>query len=89
MDADIDIAIELIRRTMLLVLLLSAPILIAGLVVGLVVSLIQAVTQIQEQSLAFIPKIVAMVVAAIVTLPWMGGHLLEFAAELFTTSMTP
>jgi flagellar biosynthetic protein FliQ len=89
MNHDIDLLMELIRRAMFLVLLLSAPILVAGLVVGLVVSLIQAVTQVQEQSLAFIPKIAAMVIAAVVTLPWIGGHLIEFTQELLTLAMTP
>ena len=46
-------------------------------------------TQIQEQTLSFIPKIVAMVVVAIVTLPWMTQHLLDFAREVFTTGLTP
>ena len=89
MSLDVDLATELIRRTLLLVLLLSAPILAAGLIVGIVVSLLQAVTQIQEQTLSFIPKIVAMVVVAIVTLPWMSQHLLDFAREVFTTGLTP
>ena len=89
MILDLDSATELIRQTLILVLLLAAPILAAGLVVGIAVSLLQAVTQIQEQTLSFIPKIVAMFVVAIVTLPWMGQHLLEFAREIFTTGMTP
>lgn len=89
MTTDIDLAVELIRRTLMLVLLLSAPMLLCGLVVGVCVSLIQAVTQIQEQSLSFIPKIVAMFVAGIVTLPWIGGHLLEFAHELLTDGLMP
>ena len=89
MSLDLDLATELIRRTLLLVLLLSAPILAAGLVVGIVVSLLQAVTQIQEQTLSFIPKIVAMFVVAIITLPWMSHHLLDFAREVFTTGLTP
>ena len=89
MSLDLDLATELIRRTLLLVLLLSAPILAAGLIVGIVVSLLQAVTQIQEQTLSFIPKIVAMFVVAIITLPWMSNHLLDFAREVFTTGLTP
>ena len=89
MSVDMDLAAELIRRSLLLVLLLSAPILIAGLVVGLAVSLLQAVTQVQEQSLAFIPKIAAMFAAAVVTLPWAGRHLIEFTRELFTSGMSP
>ena len=89
MTIDIDLAGELIRRALLLTLLLSAPILVAGLVVGVAVSLVQAVTQVQEQTLSFIPKIVAMFAAAIVTLPWVGGHLIEFAREVFTIGLAP
>ena len=89
MYLDIDIAVELIRRCLMLTLLVSAPILIAGLVVGVVVSLIQAVTQIQEQTLSFIPKIAAMFAAAIITLPWVSRHLMNYAEELFTTGLMP
>ena len=89
MTVDIDIAVELIRRCLMLTLLISAPILIAGLVVGVIVSLVQAVTQIQEQTLSFIPKIAAMFVAAIITLPWVGRHLMDYATELFTVGLMP
>ncbi len=58
---NLDQATDLVRSTLLLALLVSAPMLLIGLVVGIVVSLLQAVTQIQEQTLSFIPKIVAMV----------------------------
>ena len=89
MSIDLDLASELIRRALLLVLLLSAPMLLAGLAVGVAVSLLQAVTQVQEQTLSFIPKIVVMFVAAVITLPWMAGHLLEFAQDVFTTGLMP
>ena len=89
MSGDIDMAVELVRRTLMLVLLCSAPILIAGLVVGLAVSLVQAVTQIQEQSLAFIPKIIAMFAVAVLTLPWVGQRLIDFSTELFSVGITP
>jgi flagellar biosynthetic protein FliQ len=54
-----------------------------GLVVGIIVSLFQAVTQIQEQTLTFVPKIVAMVAAAIFLFPWMGQHLADYASHMF------
>ena len=59
------------------------PMLAIGLVVGILVSLFQAVTQIQEQTLSFVPKIVAMVASAILLFPWMGHYLLEYAAQAF------
>jgi flagellar biosynthesis protein FliQ len=51
--------------------------------VGLIVSIFQAVTQIQEQTLALIPKIVAMVAAAILLMPWIGQQLVEYASQMF------
>ena len=89
MNVDIDQAGELIRQSLLLVLLLSAPILVAGLIVGVLASLVQALTQVQEQTLSFIPKIVAMFAVAILTLPWMGAHLIDFAEDLFTRGLLP
>lgn len=72
-----------VREALMLSLVLSAPVLGAGLLVGLVISLLQAVTQVQEQTLAFVPKIVAMVLVAILLLGWMGSQLSEFAARMF------
>ncbi len=77
---SIDHATELVRQSLLLALIVSAPMLLIGLVVGILVSLLQAVTQIQEQTLAFIPKIVSMIVAAILLMPWIGHRLLEYTA---------
>lgn len=73
----------LVREALLMSLVLSAPILGAGLLVGLVISLLQAVTQVQEQTLAFVPKIVAMVLVSILLLGWMGTQLSGFAARMF------
>jgi len=79
----LDQSSELIRQALLLALFVAAPVLLAGLIVGLVVSLLGAVTQVQEQTLTFIPKIVAMVVCAIVLVPWMAQHVVEFARVAF------
>ena len=67
----------------MITLLVSAPILGAGLLVGLVISLLQAVTQVQEQTLAFVPKIVAMVLVAVLLLGWIGGQISVFAERMF------
>jgi len=85
----IDQATELIRNALILVLLISAPMLVIGLVVGIIVSLLQAVTQIQEQTLTFIPKITAMVLAAIILMPWIGQRLIDYTATMFGSGMTP
>jgi flagellar biosynthetic protein FliQ len=85
----VDQASDLIRETLLLALIISAPLLIVGLVVGLIVSLLQAVTQIQEQTLVFVPKIAAMIAAAIFVMPWLSMKLMDFAAVMFGGSFAP
>jgi flagellar biosynthetic protein FliQ len=85
----LDNATELVRQTLILALLVSAPMLLIGLVVGIVVSLLQAVTQIQEQTLTFVPKIAAMVIAAILLMPWIGNRLLEYSAAMFLSGQLP
>ncbi|MDB5173860.1 MAG: fliQ [Phycisphaerales bacterium] len=84
MSIDLDGATELVRQTLVLALIVSAPMLVIGLVVGVVVSLLQAVTQIQEQTLTFVPKIVAMMAAAILLMPWIGHRVIEYAASMFS-----
>ncbi|HZN67990.1 MAG TPA: flagellar biosynthesis protein FliQ [Tepidisphaeraceae bacterium] len=84
-----DQATELIRQTLTLALIVSAPMLLIGLIVGVVVSLLQAVTQIQEQTLSFVPKIAAMVAAAILLMPWIGTRLLEYSRTMFLNGQLP
>ena len=79
----LDTATDLVRETLILALVISAPMLIIGLVVGVVVSLLQAVTQIQEQTLTFVPKIVAMIAAAIVLMPWISHRVMEYTVSIF------
>ncbi|MFG0282898.1 MAG: flagellar biosynthetic protein FliQ [Phycisphaerales bacterium JB039] len=73
----------LVRETLLTALLIVAPILGAGVVVGLVISIIQSVTSIQDQTLTFVPKIIAMTVVAAVLMPWIVLRLVEFTEEMF------
>jgi len=80
----LDHSVELVRTSLILALVVSAPMLLIGLVVGIIVSLFQAVTQIQEQTLTFIPKIVAMVASAIVLMPWISHKLMDYATMLFS-----
>jgi flagellar biosynthetic protein FliQ len=86
---DLDNATELIRQTLILALVVSAPMLLIGLAVGVLVSLLQAVTQIQEQTLSFVPKITAMVASAILLMPWIGNRLMEYSAAMFSTGQLP
>ena len=82
---SIEQALDIGREALMVALLISAPMLVGGLLVGLVLSLLQAVTQIQEQTLTFVPKIVAMAVIAALTMPWMAQKLIEYSARLFGT----
>ncbi len=77
-----DIAVSLVSKGLELALMISAPTLIAGLSVGLLVSIFQAVTQIQEMTLSFIPKIIVMIVLIGVTFPWMLSTIMEFTVSL-------
>jgi flagellar biosynthesis protein FliQ len=78
-----DVAVNLSMQAIELGLKLALPILLAGLVVGLVISVFQAVTQIQEMTLAFIPKILAIVAVMVLAGPWMLGQLLSYTQSLY------
>jgi len=80
---DQDTVMNLSTQALDLAVKVAGPILLVGLVVGLVVSVFQAITQIQEQSLTFIPKIVATAVVLIVAGPWMMNQLLAYTENLF------
>jgi len=73
-----DYSIDLIRRAVLLALSVAGPMLLAALIVGLLVSLIQAVTQVQEQTLTFIPKIVTLAIIFALSLPWIITRMVQF-----------
>jgi flagellar biosynthetic protein FliQ len=73
-----EFAIDLVRRAIWLAMTVAAPLLLVALLVGVVVSLIQAVTQIQEQTLTFIPKVVALGAVFLIALPWILTKLIEY-----------
>ncbi len=81
---NIDQSIDMVRETLTLMLMLSAPVLGAALVVGLTISILQAVTQVQEQTLSFVPKILGMGAAAIVVMPWLVMKIMDFAERMFS-----
>jgi flagellar biosynthesis protein FliQ len=83
-----DTVVNLASQAMSLALKVGAPLLIAALVVGVIVSVFQAVTQIQEQSLSLIPKIVAVAVVLVVLGPWMLGQLVSYTAALYSAIPT-
>ena len=78
-----DTVIELTMTAIELGMKIALPILLVGLGVGLIISVFQAITQIQEQTLTFIPKIVATVAVMVVGGPWMLDQLLQYTAELW------
>ncbi len=77
-----EYVIQLGQDTLLLVLYLGGPVLIVALVVGLAVSIFQAVTQVHEMTLTFIPKILAVGVTLIITLPWVMQRMVDFTRQL-------
>ncbi len=79
-----DNIIDLVREMLLITLKIAAPILLAGVVVGLVISLFQSITSIQEQTLTFVPKIAAMLLVAVLLLPWIVQRLVEFAVDMLS-----
>jgi flagellar biosynthetic protein FliQ len=80
---DQSVVMEIGARAMWLTLQVSLPVLAVSLVVGLLVSIFQAVTQLQEPTLSFIPKILAVVLVIVLAGPWMLNSLLSFTTQLF------
>ncbi|MFJ7830099.1 flagellar biosynthesis protein FliQ [Peribacillus sp. NPDC097284] len=78
-----DYVIDVAEKGIYMVLIVAGPLMLIALVVGLLVSIFQATTQIQEQTLAFVPKIVAVLLALILLAPWMLSHLLSYANDIF------
>ncbi|MFG0249591.1 MAG: flagellar biosynthesis protein FliQ [Phycisphaeraceae bacterium JB051] len=81
---SVDQAVDIVREALTLMLLLSLPILGAALVIGMGVSVFQAMTQIQEQTLSFVPKIIGMVIVTILVTPWIATMILDFARKMFS-----
>ena len=80
--------LDVARDTIFTLLVVSSPLMLVGLVVGIVISLFQALTQIQESTLVFVPKIIAIFVAMLVALPFMAdalaAHMMRIAARIAT-----
>lgn len=76
------VVLDLAREGIWVMIMIGAPILIVGLVVGVVIALFQALTQIQEQTLVFVPKILAIFVTMLLTLPFMGAMLGNYMNRL-------
>ena len=83
-----DVVISLTLDAMVLAMKIGLPLLLVGLVLGLVVSVFQAVTQIQEQTLAFIPKVIGLAVVLVIGGPWMLGQVVSYTQDLYSSIPT-
>ena len=80
---DTQTVIALGKNTIIMVLTLAAPLMAAGLAVGLIVGIFQTVTSVQESTLAYVPKMIAVFVALLVCLPWMIQTIVGYTSSLF------
>lgn len=80
-----EFVINLVQNALLMLIVVSAPIMGVALLVGLLVSVLQAATQINEMTLTFIPKLLAMFVVLVVAGPWMLNTLMDYTVRLFTS----
>jgi len=78
-----DAVLEIFHDALMLALLLCGPMLVISIIVGLVISIIQAATQVHEQTITFVPKLVAIALILLVTGPWMMNQMNEFTVKLF------
>ncbi|MEI8213520.1 MAG: flagellar biosynthesis protein FliQ [Planctomycetota bacterium] len=75
-------AVDLVREAILMALTLSAPLLLVALTVGLVIGLLQTLTQVQDQTLTTIPKLMAMAIGLAIVLPWMTDRMVDYSKHL-------
>lgn len=83
-----QLVLDIMRDALMMIIKVSLPVLLCGLVVGLIISIFQTATSIQEQTLAFVPKIIAVFLALIVFGPWMVYMLKTYTTQLFSSFNT-
>jgi flagellar biosynthesis protein FliQ len=86
---DATDAIDLCRTTLITALIIAAPMLLVGMAAGLAIGLIQALTQVQDQTVAFVPKVLAMAAVMVACLPWLVTRMVEFTSQVFLMTGTP
>jgi flagellar biosynthesis protein FliQ len=79
---NVEIALDIGQKALITTLLVAGPMLLVSMVIGVLISLFQAMTQINEITLTFVPKIVAVLVATVICLPWMVRILAQFTEEM-------
>ncbi len=80
---DQSLFLTIFQKTIMLTMIIAAPILLSAIVVGLTISIIQSVTQIQEQTLTFVPKIFAALIVLVIAAPWMVDIFTSTTKEMF------
>lgn len=80
---DTQIVIDIMGEGFKVGLMLALPVMLAALVVGVLVSIVQAITSVQEQTMVFVPKIIAVIVTLIVLFSWMASKVMVFTTQLF------
>ena len=86
---DAPTAMDLCRSTLLAAVVIAAPLLLVGMAAGLLIGLLQALTQVQDQTVAFVPKILAMAAVLIACLPWLMTRMMEFTRTVFEFGAMP
>lgn len=80
---DIESAVDITRGAVIVTLMVGTPVMGVAMVVGLMISLFQALTQLQDQTLTFVPKILAMVGTLLLLMPWIFGQVIEYTIDLW------
>ena len=86
---DASTALDLCRSALISAMVIAAPVLIVGIVVGLVMGFFQALTQIQDQTVAFVPKLLATATVLVLCMPWVMSRMIEFTREVFQNAGVP
>ncbi|MFH1745729.1 MAG: flagellar biosynthetic protein FliQ [Planctomycetota bacterium] len=82
---ELTCALDLGREALLTAMVIAGPVLVTGVIVGVLISLLQTITQIQDQTLSMVPKIIAMLAATMFFVPWLAARILEYAQTMFAT----
>ena len=86
---DGSTAIDLCRSALLVAVVIAAPMLIVGMLAGLLIGLVQALTQIQDQTVSFVPKVLAMAAVLVACLPWLITRMVDFTRDTIMGVVTP
>ena len=86
---DASTAIDLCRSTLLTAVVIASPMLIVGMAAGLAIGLLQALTQIQDQTVSFVPKLLAMAAVLVACFPWLVTRMVDFTRVIFENSVVP